>query len=182
MKPLQVALDSGKYALLQGSLDILMDFRQLLDDNLELLVKLRDVYIDWVQGGFQDFFTSLEDLFLSVSRGTCDGKLPLTEKLQTDKVSTGLVLVLAQLSVFIEHTAIPKITEEIAVGFSGGGARSYEDGPAFIPAEICRMFRILICKHANFHCWLRKVWQHQIGLSIRSLGMFACLWICFFKS
>lgn len=141
MKPLQVALDSGKNALLQGSLDVLMDFRQLLDDNLELLVKLRDVYIDWVQGGFQDFFTSLEDLFLSVSRGTCDGKLPLTEKLQIDKVSTGLVLVLAQLSVFIEHTAIPNITEEIAVGFSGGGARSYEDGPAFIPAEICRMFR-----------------------------------------
>lgn len=141
IKPLQVAFDSGKNALLQGSLDILVDFRQLLDDNLELLVKLRDLYIDWVQGGFQDFFTSLEDLFHSVSRGTCDGKLPLMERLQSDKVSTGVVLVLAQLSVFIEHTAIPKITEEIAVGFSGGGARSYEDGPAFIPAEICRMFR-----------------------------------------
>lgn len=141
IKPLQAAFDSGKNALLQGSLDILVDFRQLLDDNLELLVKLRDLYIDWVQGGFQDFFTSLEDLFHSVSRGTCDGKLPLMERLQSDKVSTGVVLVLAQLSVFIEHTAIPKITEEIAVGFSGGGARSYEDGPAFIPAEICRMFR-----------------------------------------
>lgn len=25
--------------------------------------------------------------------------------------------------------------------FSGGGTRSYENSPAFIPAEICRIFR-----------------------------------------
>eukprot|EP01018_Ginkgo_biloba_P011119 Gb_16420 [translate_table: standard] len=143
IKPLQMALEGGKSAILQGSLNILWDFRQLLDDSLEVLVKLRDMYIDWVQGGFQDLFTSLEDFFLSLSRGTVsrDGKPLLTEKLQTDKVSAGTVLVLAQLSVFIEHVAVPKITEEIATAFSGGGARSYDEGPAFVPAEICRIFR-----------------------------------------
>ncbi|KAH9323104.1 hypothetical protein KI387_017743, partial [Taxus chinensis] len=30
---------------------------------------------------------------------------------------------------------------EIAAAFSGGGARSFEEGPPFVPAEICRMFR-----------------------------------------
>ena len=31
--------------------------------------------------------------------------------------------------------------QEIAASFSGGGTRGYEYGPAFVPAEICRMFR-----------------------------------------
>nr|ATG70778.1 VPS51 unhinged vacuolar protein sorting 51 [Cupressus gigantea] len=143
MKPLQMALDSGKDVLFQGSMDVLWDFRQLLDDNLDILVKLRDAYIDWVQGGFQDFFRSLKNFYISFSKGTVsnDGKPPLVEKPQADKVSTGVVLVMAQLSVFIEQTVVPKITEEIATSFSGGGARSYEEGPPFVPAEICRMFR-----------------------------------------
>ncbi|KAF3340809.1 vacuolar protein sorting-associated protein 51 [Carex littledalei] len=40
-----------------------------------------------------------------------------------------------------EQSVIPKITEEIAASFSGGGVRAYEYGPAFIPGEICRLFR-----------------------------------------
>jgi len=31
--------------------------------------------------------------------------------------------------------------QEIATSFSGGGARGYEYGPAFVPADICRMYR-----------------------------------------
>jgi hypothetical protein len=31
--------------------------------------------------------------------------------------------------------------QEIAASFSGGGARSYEYGPPFVPGEICRIFR-----------------------------------------
>lgn len=30
--------------------------------------------------------------------------------------------------------------QEIATSFSGGGARGYEYGPAFVPGEICRIF------------------------------------------
>lgn len=32
-------------------------------------------------------------------------------------------------------------SQEIASSFSGGGARGYEYGPAFVPGEICRRFR-----------------------------------------
>ncbi|KAK6260333.1 Vps51/Vps67 - like 1 [Theobroma cacao] len=151
--PLQVALEASKKAVLQGSMDVLLDFRQLLDDDLGLLVKLRDFIIDWVQEGFQDFFRALDDRFLLLSgkNNSSSQDNGLTEGTQSEKVLAGLVLVLAQLSVFIEQTAIPRITEatfylhvlcqEIAASFSGGGVRGYENGPAFVPGEICRIFR-----------------------------------------
>lgn len=141
--PLQVSLEGSKKAVIQGSMAILLDFRQLLDDNLGLLVKLRDFIIDWVQEGFQDFFGSLNDQFLSLSgkNHSISEHQGLTEGTQGEKFLAGLVLVLAQLSVFIEQSAIPRITEEIAASFSGGGVRGYENGPAFVPGEICRIFR-----------------------------------------
>ncbi|XP_021279912.1 vacuolar protein sorting-associated protein 51 homolog [Herrania umbratica] len=141
--PLQVALEASKKAVLQGSMDVLLDFRQLLDDDLGLLVKLRDFIIDWVQEGFQDFFRALDDRFLLLSgrNNSTSQDNGLTEGTHSEKVIAGLVLVLAQLSVFIEQTAIPRITEEIAASFSGGGVRGYENGPAFVPGEICRIFR-----------------------------------------
>lgn len=140
---LQVPLEASKKAVLQGSMDVLQDFHHILDDNLDLLVQLKDLIIDFVQEGFQDFFGALDDHFLLLSgrknsasqgQGFADGK-------QVEKAFAGLVLVLAQLSVFIEQTAIPRITEEIAASFSGGGARGYEYGPPFVPGEICRIFR-----------------------------------------
>ncbi|KAH7511138.1 hypothetical protein JRO89_XSUnG0221800 [Xanthoceras sorbifolium] len=127
---LQVALEAGKKAVLQGSMDVLLDFRQLLDDDLGLLVKLRDLTIDWVQEGFQDFFRVLHDQFLLLSgRNNSSGQdQSLMEGAQGDKVLAGLVLVLAHLS-------------EIAASFSGGSERGYRNGPAFVPGEICRFFR-----------------------------------------
>ncbi|XAR49668.1 hypothetical protein NMG60_11032934 [Bertholletia excelsa] len=66
----------------------------------------------------------------------------LTEGTQTDKVLSGLVLVLAELFVHIEQSAIPRITKaRIATYFSGGVVQGYEYGPAFVPAEICRIYR-----------------------------------------
>lgn len=95
------------------SICLLQDFRQLLDEDLGLLVKLKDWIIDWVQEGFQDFFRALDDQFLLLSgRNNSSGQVyGLMEGTQGDKVRAGLVLVLAQLSVFIEQTAIPRITE-----------------------------------------------------------------------
>ncbi|CAH9073796.1 unnamed protein product [Cuscuta europaea] len=139
---LQAALESSKRALSEGSSDVLQDFRLLLDEDMEMLFKLREMIIDWVQEGFQDFFRKLEDHFLLLS-----GKQHFSGPdqntgvhMQGDKILPGLVLVLSQLSASIERTVIPRITEEIAVSFSGG-ARGYENGPAFVPAEICRTFR-----------------------------------------
>ncbi|KAK6937283.1 hypothetical protein RJ641_030791 [Dillenia turbinata] len=148
---LLVTLEASKKTVLQGSMDVLLvkfenpgpDFRQLLDDKLDLLIKLKGYVIDWVQGGFQDFFRSLDDhfLFLSGKDKTISQDQGITDGLHGEKVLAGLVLVLAQLSVFIEKSAIPRVTEEIAASFSGGGVRDYEHGPAFIPGEICRIFR-----------------------------------------
>ncbi|KAB1210132.1 hypothetical protein CJ030_MR6G022744 [Morella rubra] len=144
---LQDALEASKKAVLQGSMDVLLNFHQILEDNLELLVQLKDMIVDLVQEGFQDFFRALDDHFLLLSGGSnsVEHDQGFAEGTQADKAFAGLVLVLAQLSVFIEQTAIPKITEarshEIAASFSGGGARGYEYGPAFVPGEICRIFR-----------------------------------------
>ncbi|KAL2540434.1 Vps51/Vps67 family (components of vesicular transport) protein [Abeliophyllum distichum] len=137
---LQVALEASRKAVIQGSMDVLLNFRQLLDENSDLLLKLRDSIIDWVQEGFQNFFRTLDDHFLLLSgkSNSASQNLNIPEGIS---VLTGLVLVLAQLSLFIEQIAIPRITEEIASSFSGGGTRGFEYGPAFVPAEICRTFR-----------------------------------------
>ncbi|KAK8693771.1 hypothetical protein V6N13_071340 [Hibiscus sabdariffa] len=122
--PLQVALEASKKTVLQGSMDLLLDFRQLLDDNLGLLVKLREFIADWVQEGFQDFFRALDDRFLILSgrknstsqdQGFSDGALG-------EKVLVGTVL-------------------EITASFSGGGVQGDENGHAFVSGEICQIFR-----------------------------------------
>ncbi|GMI66635.1 modified transport to the vacuole 16, UNHINGED, vacuolar protein sorting 51 [Hibiscus trionum] len=140
---LQVALEASKKTVLQGSMDLLLDFRQLLDDDLGLLVKLREFIVDWVQEGFQDFFRALDDRFLLLSgrKNSSSQDQGFSEGALGEKVLVGIVLVLAQLSVFIEQTAIPRISEEITASFSGGGARGYENGHAFVSGEICQIFR-----------------------------------------
>ncbi|KAJ6846037.1 vacuolar protein sorting-associated protein 51-like protein isoform X1 [Iris pallida] len=111
--PLQIALESSKKAVIQGSMDLLLEYRQLLDDNLELLGKLRDVTVDWVQEGFQEVFQNLEKHFLLLcgKSNTSNQESSATNAIHVDRVQSGLVLVLAQLSVFIEQSAIPRITE-----------------------------------------------------------------------
>ncbi|KAK4538917.1 hypothetical protein RGQ29_032174, partial [Quercus rubra] len=139
-----VVLETSKKAVLQGSMDVLLDFRQILEDNLELLVNLKDLIIDLVQEGFQDFFRALDDHFLLLSGRNISPSQDqgLTEGTQGDKAFAGLVLVLAQLS-------------EIAASFSGGGVRGYENGPAFVPGEICRIFRSAGEKFLNLYIKMR---------------------------
>lgn len=88
-------------------------FRQLLDENTGIFVKMKDLLIGWIQKGFQDFFRSLEAHFLVLSGKT--SSLNETEGLiegkSSEKIQAGLILVLAQLSVFIEQKVIPRITE-----------------------------------------------------------------------
>ncbi|KAL6499468.1 hypothetical protein OROGR_027378 [Orobanche gracilis] len=121
----------------------LVDFRQLLDENPELLLKLRDLTVDWVQEGFHDFFTKLDSYFLMLSgrSNIASQGVTLMAEMPGDKISAGLVLVLAQFTLFLEQSAIPRITEELASSFSGGGVRGSGNGQAFVPAEICRILR-----------------------------------------
>lgn len=44
--------------------------------------------------------------------------------------------------------------QEIAASFSGGGVRGYENGPAFVPGEICRIFRSAGEKFLNL-VWIK---------------------------
>ncbi|XP_078444959.1 vps51/Vps67 family (components of vesicular transport) protein [Wolffia australiana] len=140
---LRAVLDCSRKAIIQGSVDYLLDFRHFLDNGtLEIVTKMRDLIVDWVQEGFQNFFKSLNrHFFLLCGRDGSKHQLNATDGFRPEKVQTGLVLVLAQLSVFVEQIAIPRITEEIAASFSGGSLRGYEYGPAFVPGEICRLFR-----------------------------------------
>lgn len=89
------------------------DFRQLLEDQSGLIINQRNLIIDWVQEGFQEFFRALVGRFMLLSgrnNSYSQGQV-LTEATQAEKVVAGLVLVLAQISVFIEQIAIPRITE-----------------------------------------------------------------------
>ncbi|KAL2323708.1 hypothetical protein Fmac_028087 [Flemingia macrophylla] len=140
---LDVVLDASTKAVLQGGLNVLLDFHKILDDDSGILVRLRELIIDWVQEGLQEFFRQLEDQFLLLSgRNNSSSHVHgLAEGAQGDKAFASLVLVLAQLSAFVEQTVIPKVTEEIAASFSGGSVRGYDSGPAFVPGEICRKFR-----------------------------------------
>ncbi|KAK7278182.1 hypothetical protein RJT34_23207 [Clitoria ternatea] len=140
---LEVVLDASSKAVLQGGMNVLLDFRKILDDDSGILVRLRELILDWVQEELQDFFKQLEDQFLLFSgrNNSAIQAHSLAEGAQSDKAFAGLVLVLSQLSAFIEQTVIPKITEEIAASFSGGSVRGYESGPVFVPGEICRKFR-----------------------------------------
>ncbi|KAK4492632.1 hypothetical protein RD792_003450 [Penstemon davidsonii] len=129
---LEAAFEASKKAVTQGSMDILLEFRKLLDGNQELLLKLRELTINWVQEGFQDFFRKLNDYFLLLSgkSNAANQDLDFIEGIPGDKIDVGLVLVLAQLC--------PLIAQEIASSFSSGGAQEY--GPVFLPAEISRIF------------------------------------------
>ncbi|KAJ9547597.1 hypothetical protein OSB04_020140 [Centaurea solstitialis] len=147
--PLRAALEASKNALIQGSTKVLSDFRRLLDEDLGLILKLRDMIISWVQEGFQTFFKQLNDRLLLLSgKNVMAHEQFLAERFQADKVPAGLVLVISQLSVFIEQDAILRITEartdflfEIGSSLSAGGVHLYEHGPAFVPAEVRRTFR-----------------------------------------
>lgn len=93
---------------------IFQDVRKILDDDLEILNKLRELISDWVQEGFQDFFKQLQLKFQTFSGRNNLAHIQnhsLVEGSQGDKAFPGLVLVLAQLYAFVDQTAIPQINE-----------------------------------------------------------------------
>ncbi|CAN8248095.1 unnamed protein product [Cochlearia groenlandica] len=160
---LKVVLEASRKAVLQGTADIFQDFHQLLDENTGIFVKMKDLLIGWIQKGFQDFFRSLEVHFLVLSGKTSSSNETdgLTEGRSSEKIHAGLILVLAQLSVFIEQKVIPRITEEIAASFSGGNSQGFENGPAFIPGELCRVF----------HAASEKLLQHYIDTRTQKISV-----------
>ncbi|XP_027349423.1 vacuolar protein sorting-associated protein 51 homolog [Abrus precatorius] len=154
---LEVALDTSIKAIFHGGGNILLDIHKILDDDLEIVDKLRDLIIEWVQEGFQDFFGQLEVQFLLFS-GTNNSSVTqihrLTEGALGDKAFPSLILVMAQLSAFIGQTAIPKITEELADSFSGCNVGGYDYGLSFV--QICQKFRITGEKFLHMYINIRS--------------------------
>ncbi|KAK7379043.1 hypothetical protein VNO80_04495 [Phaseolus coccineus] len=141
---LEVALDASIKAVFDGGRNVLLDIHKILEDNLEIVDKLRELIIDWVQQGYQDFFRELEVQFISFlgrNNSSATQSHGLMEGAQGVKAFPSLVLVLAQLSAFIGQTAIPKITEELAASFSQGSVGGYEYGLSFVPGVISQKFR-----------------------------------------
>ncbi|GAU43273.1 hypothetical protein TSUD_36230 [Trifolium subterraneum] len=64
---LDAVLEASTKAVLQGGMNVLLDFRKILEDDSGILVRLRELFVDLVQEGFQDFFRQLEDQFLLFS-------------------------------------------------------------------------------------------------------------------
>ncbi|TVU45151.1 hypothetical protein EJB05_04626 [Eragrostis curvula] len=159
---LQTTMETSKTKVSQGCIDLLQEFHHLIDGNTELLVKLRDLIIDWVQEGFQDFFNKLDGHFhlLSGRSKSFSQESSTLDPVQIEKVPAVLVLMLSQLCVYIEQTTIPKVTEELASSFSGGGARSYEYGPPFVPGEICRLY----------HSSGEKLLHHYINMKTQKIS------------
>lgn len=62
--------------------------------------------------------------------------------------------------------------QEIAASFSGGGVRAYEYGPAFIPGEICRLFRSSGEKLLHLVYYFYSIVLTQ---SVRCMLHFVCL-------
>ncbi|KAH7284565.1 hypothetical protein KP509_34G060300 [Ceratopteris richardii] len=130
--------------ILQGSRDVLLDLKMLLDDRVNLMIEWRSLYVDLVQGGIQDLFVMLNNHFSVICFPTGHETSKQDKGTEDNKkfpVSSGFVLLLARFSIYVEQTAVPKITEEIAMSFTGGGTRGPEDRPIFVPTEICRLFR-----------------------------------------
>lgn len=131
------------------------DFRLLIDDDSpELLLKLRDLIIPWVQEGFQGFFRKLHDYFflLSGKRNTAGPNVVLIEEMPGDKISAGLVLVLAELTVFIEQSAIPRINEASCIIFF---AVLYLDQLAGLGLHMTFLVKI---SGTSFFFWWRHSW------------------------
>ncbi|XP_047159321.1 vacuolar protein sorting-associated protein 51 homolog [Vigna umbellata] len=140
---LEVALDASIKAVYDGGRNVLLDIHKILDDNLEIVDKLRELIIDWVQQGYQNFFRELEVQFLSflVRNNSSATQSHGLEGAQGDKAFPRLALVLAQLSAFIGQTAIPKITEDLAASFCRGSAGGYDYVLSFVPGVISQKFR-----------------------------------------
>ncbi|KAI5067947.1 hypothetical protein GOP47_0016292 [Adiantum capillus-veneris] len=164
-KPLESLLINSQDIILQGSLDVLRDLKELLDDRVKLMINWSSLYVDLVQGGLQELFVMLNNHFLAMCSSTIH-EISKQDKLTEESkkkipVSSGLILLLARISVYIEQMAVPKITEEIATSFIGGGTRGPEDRPAFVPTEICRLFRATG----------ERLLEHYISIQSKKLSM-----------
>ncbi|KAG0580912.1 hypothetical protein KC19_4G210000 [Ceratodon purpureus] len=139
-KTLKSFLEIAQKTIIDGSLEVLQDLKELLDNSRLYLLRWADEYTDLVQGGFQELFTNLVDHFLFLCVRSVETS-SLSDKAQSPQtVTPTLILLVSLLSVYLYQTAVPRITELVGTWFPGGGAMGSDGRPAFVPSEICRFF------------------------------------------
>ncbi|CAI5458062.1 unnamed protein product, partial [Closterium sp. Yama58-4] len=168
-RPLAAVLESVQGLILNSSLRLLEDFRSLLHDRVDLLSSWTDDFLSLVQSQLSVLFASLNSHFLSLSTpppahvhqsptgterpppstpGSAGGPVPM------------LVLLLAQLSLFIQHTALPKLATILETQFAPRNIRlDDESDQLFSSSDLMR----------QFHDTSEKLLQQYVDLEARKL-------------
>ncbi|XP_024371443.1 vacuolar protein sorting-associated protein 51 homolog isoform X3 [Physcomitrium patens] len=137
-KTLKAFLEIAQKTIIDGSLEVLQDLKELLVKSKSYFARWADEYTDLVQGGFQELFTNLIDHFGFLCAQSVETPPQSDESQSAQTVTPSLILLLSLLSIYLYQTAVPQITELVGTWFPGGGAMGSEGRPAFVPSEICR--------------------------------------------
>ncbi|CAI5930413.1 unnamed protein product [Closterium sp. NIES-64] len=168
-RPLAAVLESVQGLILNSSLRLLEDFRSLLHDRVDLLSSWTDDFLSLVQSQLSVLFGSLNSHFLTLSTpppahvhqsptgterpppstpGSAGGPVPM------------LVLLLARLSLFIQHTALPKLATILETQFAPHNVRLDDDSEQlFSSSDLMR----------QFHDTSEKLLQQYVDLEARKL-------------
>ncbi|CAI5486288.1 unnamed protein product [Closterium sp. Naga37s-1] len=168
-RPLAAVLESVQGLILNSSLRLLEDFRSLLHDRVDLLSSWTDDFLSLVQSQLSVLFSSLNSHFLTLSTpppahvhqsptgterpppstpGSAGGPVPM------------LVLLLARLSLFIQHTALPKLATILETQFAPRNVRLDDDSEQlFSSSDLMR----------QFHDTSEKLLQQYVDLEARKL-------------
>ncbi|GJP40703.1 hypothetical protein CLOM_g358 [Closterium sp. NIES-68] len=167
-RPLAAVLDSVQALILNSSLRLLEDFKSLLHDRVDLLSSWTDDFLSLVQSQLAVLYSSLNSHFLSLST-----PLPAhvhqsptgTERPPPSSSGSGgpvpmLVLLLARLSLFIQHSALPKLAAVLETQFAPRNVRlDDESEQLFSSSELMR----------QFHDTSEKLLQQYVDLEARKL-------------
>ncbi|CAI7794512.1 unnamed protein product [Closterium sp. NIES-53] len=168
-RPLAAVLESVQGLILNSSLRLLEDFRSLLHDRVDLLSSWTDDFLSLVQSQLSVLFGSLNSHFLTLSTpppahvhqsptGT-ERPLPSTPGSAGGPVPM-LVLLLARLSLFIQHTALPKLATILETQFAPRNVRLDDDNEQlFSSSDLMR----------QFHDTSEKLLQQYVDLEARKL-------------
>ncbi|CAI6004120.1 unnamed protein product [Closterium sp. NIES-64] len=168
-RPLAAVLESVQGLILNSSLRLLEDFRSLLHDRVDLLSSWTDDFLSLVRSQLSVLFGSLNSHFLTLSTpppahvhqsptgterpppstpGSAGGPVPM------------LVLLLARLSLFIQHTALPKLATILETQFAPHNVRLDDDSEQlFSSSDLMR----------QFHDTSEKLLQQYVDLEARKL-------------
>eukprot|EP00878_Enallax_costatus_P044789 GHUV01053536.1.p1 GENE.GHUV01053536.1~~GHUV01053536.1.p1 ORF type:complete len:492 (+),score=170.86 GHUV01053536.1:2-1477(+) len=173
VQPLSAAFNYLSEALQRGVLALLKGLK-VYDQQGKLLAAWQDQLSDMVQTQLQTLFQSLVGSFMSTARikdtsfrGNTDGsrrqtatdapvsKSSSSSSTADEPIKTGLVLLLAELCVYMESTTVPSVMELLASAFQTKGFRGSDEPPPFVGGEVARRLgtagNLLLSSYVDLH-------------------------------